>query len=57
MPTPENPQARLPANGYLKWAGDQTGRLCLTPDGLRLVTVAEALAEIDANEKKAEVTP
>ena len=33
--------------GYMKWAGDWSGRTYLAPDGHRLLSEAEALRELD----------
>lgn len=39
---------RLAEAGYMKWGGDPCGETFLAPDGLRLVTFEQAVAEIDA---------
>ena len=46
-----DPSERLADAGYMKWAVDISGRSYLTPDGFRVVTFEQALAEIDAAEQ------
>jgi hypothetical protein len=41
----------LNAAGYLKWAGDPSGRTYLAPDGHRLLSEAEARREIEEKHK------
>jgi hypothetical protein len=44
--------ARLAEAGYAKWAVDFTGNSYLTPDGHRIVSFEEALAELAAAERE-----
>jgi hypothetical protein len=47
-----DPFERLAQAGYMKWALDFTGRSYVTPDGLRIVTREEAVAEIAAADRE-----
>jgi hypothetical protein len=44
---------RIVAAGYLPWAIDLSGQRFLAPDGFRLVTLEQALAELDDSEAEA----
>jgi hypothetical protein len=52
MADERDPSERLARAGYMKWAIDPTGRSYVTPDGLRVVTFEQAIAEIDAAEQE-----
>ena len=49
-----SPEQRIRAAGFLPWALDLSGRSYMTPDGYRVVTVEQAIKELDktANQAK-----